>query len=572
MQAPPQALIRRLRIHRYRSMNRENETPNEDVASATESEAQRVTADQPDTGEAVGAHPPRRQIKIGSQREAAPPGSPQPDAKTPQPDAETAEIPSPTETAEPEPLEEEPEMLFPPPRLSAISDDLQDEIDAAIGDVSLDELLDAQPAELASEDSLAVESRCRATVVKVHRDLVFCSLNGPYEGVASVKQFAEAPAPGTQLDVVVSGYSAEEGLYELTVPGAAVDVGDWSDLVEGLVVEARITGHNKGGLECEVNHIRGFIPASQVSLYRIEDLSQFVEQRLPCVVAEADPQRRNLVLSHRAVLEREKEAAREKLLAELEVGQVREGIVSNVRDFGAFVDLGGVDGLVHVSQLSWDRVGHPSEVLEVGQQIQVKIDKLDKDAGKISLSYRELLENPWTDVETKFSTGSIVSGIVSKIMDFGAFVRLAAGVEGLIHVSELAHQHVARVAQIVSEGQEVQVKVLSVDAENQRISLSLKAVQAPPSADASVDQTESESQDDASEAMPARRSGPQKPLKGGFDRRTGGEDLGAEMVNSAGPFTALARAAVIAPALMPGWMGPTFSTPGPFTALLAAMA
>jgi small subunit ribosomal protein S1 len=242
------------------------------------------------------------------------------------------------------------------------------------------------------------------------------------------------------------------------------------------------------------------------------------------VVAEADPQRRNLVLSHRAVLEREKEAAREKLLAELEVGQVREGIVSNVRDFGAFVDLGGVDGLVHVSQLSWDRVGHPSEVLEVGQQVQVKIDKLDKDSGKISLSYRELLESPWTDVETKFSTGSIVSGTVSKIMDFGAFVRLAAGVEGLIHVSELAHQHVARVAQIVSEGQEVQVKVLSVDAENQRISLSLKAVQAPPSADTSVDQTESE--EDASETRPARRSGPQKPLKGGFDRRTGGEDLG----------------------------------------------
>ena len=185
-------------------------------------------------------------------------------------------------------------------------------------------------------------------------------------------------------------------------PAPRSRVQDWSDLREGSVVEATITGENKGGLECQVNNIRGFIPAGQVSLYRVENLAQFVGERMLCVVTEANPDRRNLVLSRRALLEREQQEAKEKLLAELAPGQVREGIVRSIRDFGAFVDLGGVDGLLHVSQLSWARVKHPSEVLEVGQTVKVKIQKIDPETGKISLAMKELTESPWTNIAAKY--------------------------------------------------------------------------------------------------------------------------------------------------------------------------
>ena len=172
------------------------------------------------------------------------------------------------------------------------------------------------------------------------------------------------------VQVVVQRLNPEDGLYELSLPNKAVQVDDWSDLVEGALVEVRVTGHNTGGLECEVNHIRGFIPISQVSLYRVEDLAPYVDQRLTCVITEADPERRNLVLSRRAVLEREQEQAREQMLNSLRPGQIHEGVVRKLMDFGAFVDLGGVDGLVHVSQVAWGRVKHPSDVLQGGANDQ----------------------------------------------------------------------------------------------------------------------------------------------------------------------------------------------------------
>jgi small subunit ribosomal protein S1 len=328
------------------------------------------------------------------------------------------------------------------------------------------------------------------------------------------------------LDVIVTSFNADEGLYELRLPGTAVHVDDWSDLAEGTVVEARVTGHNSGGLECDVSGIRGFMPISQVSLYRVEDLAQFVDEKFQCIVTEANPARGNLVLSHRAVLERDREAAKQQLLESLAPGQVHEGVVRNIRDFGAFVDLGGVDGLIHVSQLSWDRIGHPNQVLEEGQRVKVKIDKIDPETGKIGLSYRDLLQNPWETVQDKFHVGSIVTGTVSKIMDFGAFVRLEAGVEGLIHISELAYQRVHRADTIVSVGQEVDVKVLSIDVESQRISLSLKAAQAAaPEQETKEDSPADETAEDSAEPVLPRST---KPLKGGMDRRSGGEKFGLQ--------------------------------------------
>ncbi|MCA9218118.1 MAG: S1 RNA-binding domain-containing protein [Planctomycetales bacterium] len=417
-------------------------------------------------------------------------------------------------------IEERKTSSFPPPRVERISKELQDEIDAAIGDLSMDELLGASTSSGSSSDSIELDSRIQAHVVKIHRDHVFFSLGANHEGTASLKQFDELPEIGTQMEVIPVKFIADEGLYEVVVPGGSMQVADWSDLVEGVVVEAMITGHNKGGLECEVNHIRGFMPAGQISLYRVDDFEQFVGEKMQCVVTEANESRRNLVLSHRAILEREKEAARAKTMAELEVGQVREGTITKIMDFGVFVDIGGVDGLIHISQLSWDRVNHPSEVVAEGDRAKVRIEKIDEATGKIGLSYRDMLVNPWDGIDTKYPIGAVVKGTVSKLMDFGAFVKLEPGVEGLVHISELAHHRVSRVNLIVSEGQEVDVKVLSVDSDAQKISLSMKAAQAAPEKPKPAEEEEDDE--------PARVVKTQDPstLKGGLSRPTGGEQFG----------------------------------------------
>jgi small subunit ribosomal protein S1 len=227
------------------------------------------------------------------------------------------------------------------------------------------------------------------------------------------------------------------------------------------------------------------------------------------------------VLSRRAVLERERAEKREARLKELEVGATVDGTVRKLMDFGAFVDIGGLDGLLHISQLSWEKIKHPSEVLQEGQKIQVRVDKVDPQSGKISLSYRSLQDHPWTNAEERFPVGSIVHGTVSRIADFGAFVRLATGVEGLIHLSELAHHRVHRVSNVVQEGQELDVKVLSVEPERQRMSLSLKAAQQPPAGEATPDEPEVE-EAPRELALPKHRG----PLKGGTSRRGDGDQFG----------------------------------------------
>ena len=261
------------------------------------------------------------------------------------------------------------------------------------------------------------------------------------------------------------------------------------------------------------------MPMGQISIYRVENAEEYVGQRLTAVITEANRSRKNVILSHRAVMERERAAKREQLLAELKPGQLRDGIVRSLRDFGAFVDLGGVDGMVHVSKLSWDRIGHPKEVLTEGQQIKVKIEKIDPESGKIALSYREAAANPWDSAETDYPVGSTAKGKVSKIMDFGAFVRLGPGVEGLIHISELDHKRVHRTGDIVSEGQEVEAKVLSVDRGKQRIALSLKALMAPPP------KPEKPAREEAPEE-PKRERKKFKNLKGGIGGPSGGDQFG----------------------------------------------
>ena len=417
------------------------------------------------------------------------------------------------------------ELRVPPPpkpnRREKLSAELEAELEAALGGQSLEQVMGGSAAiTSASRELTELDSRRSATVVRVHGDNVFFALGGRNEGVTTVRSFTTPPEPGQTFDVIVKGFNAEDGLYELHIPGASIEVGDWSDLNEGSIVEAKVTAANTGGLECTVNNIRGFIPVSQIAVYRVENTAEFVGQKFLCVVTEANPQRRNLVLSRRAILEREKEEAKRKFYEELQVGQVREGVVRKIEDFGAFVDMGGADGLIHVSQMSWERVKNPRDVLKEGQKVQVRVEKFDPQTGKIGLSLRSLQENPWTDIDSRFPIGSTVRGTVSRLANFGAFVKLTAGVEGLIHISELSNVRVSQVNKVVQEGQEVEVKILSVDRENQRIGLSLKAAQA---GSAPAAEPVEEPEEPLRKSAVKKRSG---PLKGGFDRPTGAEGIG----------------------------------------------
>ena len=485
-----------------------------------------------ETDAASGGDKPSQRIRIGTQRHGTQrPESADSSAAAPAATPDSPPSPPPEKLA-PNPVTpvtvSEPvakPSSYPPPNVrDALTPDLEAELEAALAGASLDTIIE-QTASDAGEE-LAPETKVEGRVSTQHSDYLFVDLGGHRQGAVPLKQFGDntPPVQGAEIEVQVVRLNADEGLYELSLPNAATHVGNWDEIELGKVIEVSVTGVNKGGLECEAAGIRGFMPMGQISTYRVEKPEDYVGQRIAAVVTEANRERRNLVLSHRAVMERERAAKRDQLLAELAPGQVREGIVRSLRDFGAFVDLGGVDGLIHVSKMSWDRVNHPSEVLSEGQTVKVKVERIDAETGKIGLSYRESAENPWDSVESKFPVGSRVTGAVSKTMDFGAFVRLDAGIEGLIHISELAHGRVHRTTDAVSEGQQVEVKILSVDREKQRISLSLKALMAAPEkADADKEEEKMfELPPDAPKA-PKKKKG---ELKGGTGNPTGGEQFG----------------------------------------------
>ncbi len=373
------------------------------------------------------------------------------------------------------------------PNLRApLEDDLASEFEEALGDIEIDALLDATvPAK--AEAAIEPGTRLSGTVIRVGADTAFIDLGARRQGALKLVGLdpESFPAVGDPIDVSVGSRNDEDGLYDVAPANRAVSVDDYSQIEAGMIVAARVVAANKGGLEADVAGLRGFIPASLVSVWRVENLEELVGQTLECLVTEIVPAARRLVLSRRAVIERQAADAKAKLLETLEVGSLLDGIVRSVRDFGAFVDIGhGVEGLVHVSQLSWDRVANPADVLQPGQAIRVVVKKIDRDTGKISLSARDLVESPWKRAAEKYHVGATVRGTVSRIAQFGAFVRLEPGVEGLVHVSELAHRHVRSVSDVAKEGEEVECRVLSIDPDEQRMSLSIKAVASKPPVEA----------------------------------------------------------------------------------------
>jgi len=415
-----------------------------------------------------------------------------------------------------------------PSARAPLSDELEQELEAALGDMSLEQIVAAEnaaanaPAPAVAESTGKGKPREQGRIVSIHNEDVFVELGARRQGVLQLIQFPEPPQVGDVIEVVVTRGENEDGLLQLSLPNKAMEVGgDWSALAVGTVVMAHVTGHNKGGLECQVSNIRGFIPASQAALYHVADLSTLVGEKFACVITECNPERKNLVLSRRAVLKQEQEEAKKAAFASLEPGQVRDGVVRKIMDFGAFVDLGGgVDGLLHVSRLSWGRVKHPSDVLKEGDTVRVQIEKIDPETERISLSMRDLVENPWDRAPDRYPVGSTVRGTVTRTTDFGAFVELEPGVEGLVHVSELASHRVSRVSLFVKQGQEVEAKVLGVDTQNKRISLSMKALQAVPEEPKAQEEPEEE------EAPVVPKKKRNQPLKGGIGRSSGGENFG----------------------------------------------
>ena len=322
------------------------------------------------------------------------------------------------------------------------------------------------------------------TVVKVDRDEVLLDIGYKTEGVILARELSikhdvdpdEIVSVGDEIEALVLQKEDKEGRLLLSKKRAQYErawgtierVKEEDGVVTGTVIEVV-----KGGLILDIG-LRGFLPASLVEMRRVRDLQPYVGRELEAKIIELDKNRNNVVLSRRAYLEQTQSEVRTNFLQTLQKGQVRSGVVSSIVNFGAFVDLGGVDGLVHVSELSWKHIVHPSEVVEVGQEVTVEVLEVDFDRERVSLSLKATQEDPWQAFARTHAIGQVVPGKVTKLVPFGAFVRVEDGIEGLVHISELAQRHVEVPEQVAKVGDEVFVKVIDIDLDRRRISLSLK--------------------------------------------------------------------------------------------------
>ncbi|MFB9628170.1 30S ribosomal protein S1 [Nonomuraea helvata] len=322
------------------------------------------------------------------------------------------------------------------------------------------------------------------TVVKVDRDEVLLDIGYKTEGVIPSRELsikhdvdpADVVEVGEHVEALVLQKEDKEGRLILSKKRAQYErawgtiekIKDEDGIVTGTVIEVV-----KGGLILDIG-LRGFLPASLVEMRRVRDLQPYVGRELEAKIIELDKNRNNVVLSRRAWLEQTQSEVRQTFLNTLQKGQVRKGVVSSIVNFGAFVDLGGVDGLVHVSELSWKHIDHPSEVVEVGQEVTVEVLDVDMERERVSLSLKATQEDPWQQFARTHQIGQVVPGRVTKLVPFGAFVRVEEGIEGLVHISELAERHVEIPEQVVQVGDEIFVKIIDIDLDRRRISLSLK--------------------------------------------------------------------------------------------------
>jgi len=327
----------------------------------------------------------------------------------------------------------------------------------------------------------------KGKVVRIDKDEVLVDIGYKAEGVIPSNELSirksvdpsEEVELGEEIDALVLTKEDAEGRLILSKKRARFEkawrrievAADSGEPVEGSVIEVV-----KGGLILDLG-VRGFLPASLVDIRRVHNLDEFMGQTLECKVIELNRSRNNVVLSRRAVLEEERKEVREQILGRLEPGQVVEGKIPNIVDFGAFVDLDGIDGLIHISELSWSHVNHPSEVVQIGDTVRIKVLDIDRDRQRISLGLKQTQEDPWQRVINTHRDGDVLEGTVTKVVAFGAFVEILPGVEGLVHISELADHHVENPSEVVEPGSKLNVKILEIDEERRRLSLSIKRVE-----------------------------------------------------------------------------------------------
>jgi len=327
----------------------------------------------------------------------------------------------------------------------------------------------------------------RGTVVRVDKDEVLVDIGYKSEGVVPVTELSirrsvnplDEVQLGDELDALVMTMEDTEGRLILSKKRARFEMA-WKRIEganeSGEPVEGNVIEVVKGGLILDLG-VRGFLPASLVDIRRVQNLDEFMGRTLTCRVIELNRSRNNVVLSRRAVLEEERKEARQAILDQLSPGDVVEGVISNIVDFGAFVDLNGIDGLIHISELSWSHVNHPSEILEISQKVEVKVLDIDRDRQRISLGLKQTQADPWQQVVDAYSEMDVVHGRVTKVVTFGAFIEILPGVEGLVHISELAEHHVETPREVVAQGDLVEVKIIEMDPDRRRLSLSIKRVE-----------------------------------------------------------------------------------------------
>ena len=347
------------------------------------------------------------------------------------------------------------------------------------------------------------------TIVKIDRDEVLLDIGFKSEGVIPVRELSirkdvdpsEVVKLGDSIEALVLQKEDKDGRLILSKKRAEYERA-WISVEEkfnnGENVEGEVIEVVKGGLILDIG-LRGFLPASLVDLRRVKDLSTYMGTTLEARVIEMDRNRNNVVLSRRVVLEEGRKAERAEVLAKLTKGMRLKGVVSSIVDFGAFVDLGGIDGLVHISELSWSHVNHPSEIVKVGQEVEVEVLDVDLNRERISLGLKQATEDPWRTLVKNYPVGAIIEGKVTKLVPFGAFVELGDGIEGLVHISEMAPRHVDIPSQVCNVGDTVQVKVMDVDLDRRRISLSMKEAAATLGVEIEVTELEKPEEEQAAE-------------------------------------------------------------------------
>lgn len=331
-----------------------------------------------------------------------------------------------------------------------------------------------------------VGDRLKGQVSKVEEKQVLVNIdNSKLDGIIPISELSnlhvesasDVVSVGDELDLEV--LKVEEDALVLSKRKIDAEKA-WEDLAKkfetGEIFEAQVKEVVKGGLVVDLG-VRGFVPASLVEAHYVEDFSEYRDLTLSFKIVELDKEKNRLILSHRAVVEQEKGKQKQALLDAIQPGKVLDGTVQRITDFGAFVDIGGIDGLVHISQLSHQHVNKPSDIIEEGQKVTVKVLSVDRDNERISLSIKETLPGPWSNIKDKAQKGSILEGTVKRLVSYGAFVEVLPGVEGLVHISQISHKHIATPFEVLKEGQKVQVKVLEVNENEQRISLSIKELE-----------------------------------------------------------------------------------------------